>query len=479
MVIDGDGLYLSGGSNINIYDAVSVSFPSDMIAINDQMSAITSFSGLVDSGGIRSFDLPGLTGVTAFGGGASFYNGPFDYFNLPNLVTLNELDIATGAFVNFILNNSLSLPRLSYRTSLSLNNITINGDLNLPALTGVCSGLEFVIANNVNITGATSLAQSVNSSGNIFIGSSFNELNLNGVTSLSSVTFNADINILNLTSLTGWTGGALISSTFNGPKKINLDSLRIASTALGSNAYRLREVYAPNLSAITATSFLGASINLSAVNFSSLFRTNSSTFFSCSGITSISLPVLSGAPLSVFNGCTGLTSVYLPSAVTIGNTAFKNCLSIKSISLPSLTGSSTSSFNNCISLTGVSLPLATTIGSQAFYNCSSLTSVSAPIATTITASAFTNCSSLVNISLPSATTIGVHVFKNCTSLTGITLPAVTSLGGSVADNGVFLGVIGKTITLTVPTALMTNNGGNPDGDIQYLQANNSVTVIQV
>lgn len=40
-------------------------------------------------------------------------------------------------------------------------------------------------------------------------------------------------------------------------------------------------------------------------------------------------------------------------------------------------------------------------------------------------------------------------------------------------------ITGKTITLTVPAALMTCNGGNPDGDIAYLQANNTVTVIQV
>jgi hypothetical protein len=44
---------------------------------------------------------------------------------------------------------------------------------------------------------------------------------------------------------------------------------------------------------------------------------------------------------------------------------------------------------------------------------------------------------------------------------------------------VFDGIIGNIITLTVPLALMTCNGGNPDGDIQYLQANNTVTIITV
>jgi len=43
---------------------------------------------------------------------------------------------------------------------------------------------------------------------------------------------------------------------------------------------------------------------------------------------------------------------------------------------------------------------------------------------------------------------------------------------------VFTNIAGQTITLTIPSALMTCNGGNPDGDIQYLQANNTVTIIQ-
>jgi hypothetical protein len=40
----------------------------------------------------------------------------------------------------------------------------------------------------------------------------------------------------------------------------------------------------------------------------------------------------------------------------------------------------------------------------------------------------------------------------------------------------FYNISGETITLTVPSALMTCNSGNPDGDIQYLQANNTVTI---
>jgi len=59
------------------------------------------------------------------------------------------------------------------------------------------------------------------------------------------------------------------------------------------------------------------------------------------------------------------------------------------------------------------------------------------------------------------------------------LPSCTNLGDTVLNNNVFNGVTGKTITLTVFASLMTCNSGNPDGDIQYLQANNTVTVVTV
>ncbi len=48
-----------------------------------------------------------------------------------------------------------------------------------------------------------------------------------------------------------------------------------------------------------------------------------------------------------------------------------------------------------------------------------------------------------------------------------------------SNDDVFGGFTGQSITLTIPAALMTCNGGNPDGDIAYLQANNTVTIVTV
>ena len=58
------------------------------------------------------------------------------------------------------------------------------------------------------------------------------------------------------------------------------------------------------------------------------------------------------------------------------------------------------------------------------------------------------------------------------------MPAWTNLGETVGDDSVFLSISTNTITLTIPASRMTCNAGAPDGDIQYLQANNTVTVIQ-
>jgi hypothetical protein len=72
-----------------------------------------------------------------------------------------------------------------------------------------------------------------------------------------------------------------------------------------------------------------------------------------------------------------------------------------------------------------------------------------------------------------------YVFIQNYSLTLINLPTITNLGSTVGNDNVFLDISGNTITLIVPSALMTCNSGNPDGDIQYLQANNTVTIITV
>jgi len=93
--------------------------------------------------------------------------------------------------------------------------------------------------------------------------------------------------------------------------------------------------------------------------------------------------------------------------------------------------------------------------------------------------AFQYCSVLTTINLPSVITIGNSAFVGCTSFSTIDLPVCTDLGGTNDNDNVFFDISGNTITLTVPSALMTADSGNPDGDIVYLQDNNTVTVVTV
>jgi len=98
---------------------------------------------------------------------------------------------------------------------------------------------------------------------------------------------------------------------------------------------------------------------------------------------------------------------------------------------------------------------------------------------TIGGRAFTYCSSLTTVYLPQVTSIIGEYFRGCTSINNIYLPLCTDFGGTVGNDDVFNAVSGNNITLTIPSSLMTADSGNPDGDIVYLQANNTVTIITV
>lgn len=137
-------------------------------------------------------------------------------------------------------------------------------------------------------------------------------------------------------------------------------------------------------------------------------------------------------------------------------------------------------YSACINLTTLILPAIIT--AKSFQELDSLTLFEAPLLEGFygsNGSGLRNCISLTTVDLPQLINASPLCFDLCTSLTTINLPSCTNLGGSVGDDNVFSNIIGNNITLTVPAALMTCNSGNPDGDIQELQANNTVTVVTV
>lgn len=157
-----------------------------------------------------------------------------------------------------------------------------------------------------------------------------------------------------------------------------------------------------------------------------------------------------------FGYCDHLVSLSIPKLVTVGNYGFDSCQLLSSINFPLLASIGNYGFSACGNLALVNVPNVVSCGNGCFQS-----------------------SIITSISLPLATNIGNNCFSNCDGLTNIALLGCTSLGTTVGNNSVFSNITGNIITLTVPSALMTNNGGNPDGDIQYLQANNTVTVVTV
>jgi len=220
-------------------------------------------------------------------------------------------------------------------------------------------------------------------------------------------------------------------------------------------------------------------MSLTEINFPLLTTAGDSCFSTCTSLTTVDLPSLTTAGDSCFYNCTSLTTVDLPSLTTAGYYCFSTCTSLTTVDLPSLTTAEYYCFQSCSSLTTVDLPSLTTAGDACFSTCTSLTTVDLPSLTTAGNSCFQSCSSLTTVDLPSLTTAGDSCFYTCTGLTSINIQTCTNLGTTVGDNFVFGTINGNTITLTVPAALMTANSGSPDGDIAYLQANNTVTVITV
>ncbi len=115
------------------------------------------------------------------------------------------------------------------------------------------------------------------------------------------------------------------------------------------------------------------------------------------------------------------------------------------------------SFNSLALLEEVNINSVTNIGNYAFYDVPSLSIIRCWMADVINDNSFAGLSIL--------SILEFHSYQY--------------FGNSTGEDGVFGSLSGQTITLTIPAALMTCNGGNPDGDIQYLTSSNTVTIVTV
>jgi hypothetical protein len=195
------------------------------------------------------------------------------------------------------------------------------------------------------------------------------------------------------------------------------------------------------------------------------------SFNNCNNLASVSLALATSTSTSSFSSCDALSSLSLPKIITIGASSFLGCFSLTNISLPKCITIGIQSFQTCTNLTTFIAPLCINILDQAFDGCFLLTTINTPICTNIGILSFESCTALLTASFPLVTSVGDSCFSLCTALTTIYLPVCTALGSTTWDNGVFNLIIGNVITLTVPLATST------DGDVVYLQTNNTVTLI--
>jgi len=178
---------------------------------------------------------------------------------------------------------------------------------------------------------------------------------------------------------------------------------------------------------------------------------------------------------NALGGCTSLTTVSFPACTSIGGSTLNGCTSLVTVSFPTCTTTLNTTFAVCTSLITVSLPACTLLGAGAFGACTLLANVSLPVCVMVEEGCFQG-TALTTISLPACTSLGEAQFSGSNLLTNVNLPLCENLGGGTGNNDVFDGITGNTITLTIAASRQTCNGGNPDGDIVYLAANNTATI---
>jgi len=188
----------------------------------------------------------------------------------------------------------------------------------------------------------------------------------------------------------------------------------------------------------------------------------------------------------------GIRDIYLVYATTIGNNAFQGCGYLGFLywggkssgysPFPAVTSIGDYAFEGAGSIsprfhpsnTSLSPSFLSTIGQYCFANSKIFKGFSLGLLS-IPQYAFQNSTLTTGFSFSNVTSIGDGAFAGCTAMTSLSIPYCDYLGSTTGDNGVFAGITGKNISLNIQQDLYTVNAGLPDGDLVYLNANNTVT----
>lgn len=168
--------------------------------------------------------------------------------------------------------------------------------------------------------------------------------------------------------------------------------------------------------------------NLTSIEFPlSLKKIGEYGFYSCTKLTSVTLPENITLDYGAFSRCSGLTEVTVPSGTEWVTDAFYCCTSLtKAIIKSGVTYIPECAFQGCSNLTYVSIPSTVTeLRLSVFRDCTSLRNIQIPNSVTVMKeSVFYGCSQLVSVSLSeNLTTVPYNCFYNCSSLKEITIPS--------------------------------------------------------
>jgi hypothetical protein len=178
----------------------------------------------------------------------------------------------------------------------------------------------------------------------------------------------------------------------------------------------------------------------------------------------------------VVNTDANTISLYGGTSGAISASSYANNFNIVSVvdNLNIIGNVGASAFSTAVSLSEVILNAATGIDQFAFEACASLATISFTSCITIGIQGFTGCTSIPKFEFPALDTMDVAAFQGCTAVTELTFPVLTAFGPTVGvDDSVFSGIIGNTIQLTIPAALV----GEPE--VTQLEADNTVTIVPV
>ena len=429
----------------NCSSLTSISLPSGMTSIEEGM-----FSGCTS---LPSITIPST--VTVIGDSAFFQCSSLAAIEIPTGVT---------SIGEFAFNNCTSLTAVE----IPANVTTIGG-----YAFGGCTSL-----------GSLTLPSSITTIG----GGAFA-----GCSALSDLTASLDVYLLNTSNPSGtWAGcTGLRSLTVTGSTSAHAH-IYTTTTASYLPWQLSKEVftsvkYNEGCTATQHYIFMGCT-QLKTVDLpSTLTSLGTQTFYGCTGLTHLHLPINISAVSSAFEYCSGLEYVHFRGTsgvdYNISNyTSLPWYQSRESLTAvvfdTTVTAIGNFTFYGCSKITQIDIANVVTIGMHAFDGCTDATTLILGNVTTIGSAAFQNCTHIgQTLNLPSSlTTIGENAFKNCTSLVTAIIPSsVTLAGASIFENCTSLNVVSFDIKISTTGNTTTTFKGCTS--LQYVTITNSTNIV--